>query len=267
MATITYQWSGDVYSTPGPSFTLQRADNTIGSGTVSYVSMTIGVRIRGSASKLILSYVKAPGYINYGRETFPMSNSITIHPEVESNLITLAGANASQTLTCQIKLQNSSTSDSDKTYITSIVLAFTTTGDDPSSGGSSGGGSSGGGSSGGGSSGGGGYVPPDTSFLNLTVSTNPKKVPKTGGKCVVQLGISYSGLSGEPSCTRRDSSGNSISVVNGEEYLFMPNEQYTFTVTKGGKTASQTITLGELPQLTVTLSADYVGKENQTYGI
>lgn len=265
MATITYQWSGDVYSTPGPSFTLQRADNTIGSGTVSYVSMTIGVRIRGSASKLILSYVKAPGYINYGRETFPMSNSITIHPEVESNLITLAGANASQTLTCQIKLQNSSTSDSDKTYITSIVLAFTTTGDDPSSGGSSGGGSSGGGSSGGGSSGGGGYVPPDTSFLNLTVSTNPKKVPKTGGKCEVQLGISYSGLSGEPSYTRRDSSGNSISVVNGEKYLFMPNEQYTFTVTKGGKTASQTITLGELPQLTVTLSADYVGKDIYTY--
>lgn len=269
MATITYTWSGDVYSTPdpGPSFTLKRADNTIGSGIVTDASMTIGVRIRGSASKLILSYVKASGYISYGKETFPMSDYITIRPTIGNNLITLAGENASQTLTCQIRLQNSSPNDSDKTYITSIVLSFVTSGDDPSGGGSSGGGSSGGGSSGGGSSGGGssgGYVP-DTSFLNLTVSTNPKKVPKNGGKCTVQLGISYSGLNGEPSYTRRDSSGNSISVVNGEEYFFMPNEQYTFTVTKGGKTASQTITLGELPQLTVTLSADYVGKDTYTY--
>lgn len=265
MATITYTWSGDVYSTPGPSFTLQRADSTIGSGTVLYASMTIGVRIRGSASKLILNYVEASGYISYGKETFPMNDSIIIHPKIEDNLITLAGANASQTLTCKIKLQNSSTSDSDKTYITSIVLAFTTSGDDPSSGGSSGGGGdSGGGSSGGGSSGGGGYVP-DTSFLNLTVSTNPKKVPKTGGKCEVQLGISYSGLSGDPRYTRRDSSGNSIEVTNGEKYLFMPNEQYTFTVAKGGKTASQTITLGELPELTITLNADYVGKDTYTY--
>lgn len=266
MATITYTWSGKVYSSPGDTFTLRRADNTIGSGTVTSVAMTIGVEITGSASKLILFYVKSPGYIkDYEKKTFETSSRITINPIADTNLILLAGENASQALNFDIKLQNSSSSNSDKTYITSIVFAFTTSGGDPSSGGSSGGGSSGGdsGSSGGGSSGG-GYVP-DTSFLSLTVSTNPKKVPKNGGNCEVHFGVSYSGLLGEPTFTRRDSSGNSIAVVNGGAYFFKPNEQYTFTVAKGGKTASQTITLGELPELTITLSADYVGKDVYNY--
>lgn len=270
--TITYRWSGNATAArwdAGTPFTLTK-DGGVGSGDILYASITINVVNSGSCSALRLFFIDAGSYFSFGDINHPKrytefnsTSGLTTSVDAGSNLISLASS-SSQSVTMKLKIQNNG-SDSSTCKVTSIILSFTTTGDDPSSGGSSGGGGdSSGGSSGGGSSGG-GYVPPDTSFLNLTVSTNPKKVPKTGGECEVQLGISYSGLSGEPSYTRKDSSGNSISVVNGEKYLFMPNEQYTFTVTKGGKTASQTITLGELPQLTVTLSADYVGKDIYTY--
>lgn len=265
--TIEYNWSGSKKVGQGADISLTRASWNVGSGSIMSAVLKIKIETTRPAPTLHVFYINS-SYISYGNEKFSMTDELSLEPSYNNNnLMTLASSTAQSSFNCSFKIQNegSSSTDSNYTFITEVRLIFTTTGDDPSSGGSSGGGSSGGGSSGGGSSGGGGYVPPDTSFLNLTVSTNPKKVPKTGGKCVVQLGISYSGLTGEPSYTRRDSSGNSISVVNGEEYLFMPNEQYTFTVTKGGKTASQTITLGELPQLTVTLSADYVGKDIYTY--
>lgn len=265
--TIEYNWSGSKKVGKGADISLTRVGWNVGSGSIMSAVLKIEIETTRPAPTLHVFYIKS-SYISYGNEKFSMTNELNLEPSYDdNNLMTLASSTAPSSFNCSFKIQNegSSSTDSNYTFITSVRLIFTTSGDDPSSGGSSGGGSSGGGSSGGGSSGGGGYVPPDTSFLNLTVSTNPKKVPKTGGECEVQLGISYSGLSGEPSYTRRDSSGNSISVVNGEKYLFMPNEQYTFTVTKGGKTASQTITLGELPQLTVTLSADYVGKDIYTY--
>lgn len=272
--TITYRWSGG--PTParwdeGRSFTLTRSGNNVGSGQVTDAYITINVVNSGSCSALRLFFIDAGSFFSFGNKNRPKSytefssstSTLTTSVNVGSNLISLASSSSSSVI-MSLKIQNNG-SDSSTCKVTSIILNFTTTGDDPSSGGGDPGGGGGGGSTGGGSSGGGGYIPPDTTFLNLTVSTEPKKVPKEGGFCAVQLGISYSGLTGEPKYTRRDSSGNSIEVINGQSYLFMPNEQYTFTVTKGGQTASQTITLGELPKLTVALNADYVGKDTYTY--
>ena len=261
--TIEYNWSGNERAGKGVDISLTRTNWNVGSGSIMSALLLIKIETTRPAPRLHVFYIKS-SYISYGDERFSMTDELRLEPGYNENtLMTLAGSSAPSSFNCSFKIQNegSSSTDSNYTFITSVRLIFTTSGDDPSGGG--GGGDSGG--SGGGSSGGGGWVPPDTTFLNLTVSTEPKKVPKEGGLCAVQLGISYSGLTGEPRYTRRDSSGNSIEVVNGQSYLFIPNEQYTFTVTKGGQTASQTITLGELPKLTVTLSSDYVGKDTYIY--